>query len=155
MLGPTLPPAAVCGYSYPIGYMGNAAASGIPFGYSCDQASAANVLGIISDNCYGVPSNGGGNPGGNNAAAAAAAAATAAAMRLGGANMSNPIRQAAQAQQTAAAIHQASALWNQNGLHGTRPRSDRVEVKYLGFLSAFVFKGFIGQHYLITISDNI
>ena len=112
--------------------MGNAAAaSGIPFGYSCDQPSTANVLGIISDSCYGagVPNNTGGGPGPNNAAAAAAAAATAAAMRLGGANMNNPIRQAAQAQQTAAAIHQASALWNnQNGLHGTRPRSDRVEV---------------------------
>ena len=132
VLGPSLPPAAVCGYSYPIGYLGNAAAaSGIPFGYSCDQPSTANVLGIISDSCYGagVPNNAGGGPGPNNAAAAAAAAATAAAMRLGGANMNNPIRQAAQAQQTAAAIHQASALWNnQNGLHGTRPRSDRVEV---------------------------
>ena len=106
MLGPSLPPTAVCGYSYPIGYLGNAAASGIPFGYSCDQSSAANVLGIISDSYgAGVPSNGVGGPGPNNAAAAAAAAATAAAMRLGGGNMNNPIRQAAQAQQTAAAIH--------------------------------------------------
>ena len=88
------------------------------------------MLGIISDNYgAGVPTNGVGGPGHNNAAAAAAAAAaTAAAMRLGGANMNNPIRQAQQAQQTAAAIHQASALWNQNGLHTARPRSDRVEV---------------------------
>ena len=130
VLGTPLPPPAVCGYSYPIGYLGNAATSGIPFGYSCDQSSAANVLGIISDNYgAGVPTNGVGGPGHNNAAAAAAAAAaTAAAMRLGGANMNNPIRQAQQAQQTAAAIHQASALWNQNGLHTARPRSDRVEV---------------------------
>ena len=140
MLGPSLPPTAVCGYSYPIGYLGNAAASGIPFGYSCDQSSAANVLGIISDSYgAGVPSNGVGGPGPNNAAAAAAAAATAAAMRLGGGNMNNPIRQAAQAQQTAAAIHQASALWNnQNGLHVTRPRSDRVEVMMLYIISIFV-----------------
>ena len=132
MLGTPLPPAAVCGYSYPIGYLGNAATSGIPFGYSCDQSSAANVLGIISDNYgTGVPTNGVGGPGHNNAAAAAAAAAaaTAAAMRLGGAN--NPIRQAQQAQQTAAAIHQASTLWNQNGVHSARPRSDRVEVRVL------------------------
>ena len=132
MLGTSLPPAAVCGYSYPIGYLGNAAASGIPFGFPCDQSSSANVLGIINDTCYGagIPGSGGGGTGPNNAAAVAAAAATAAAMRLGGANMNNPIRQAAQAQQTAAAIHQASTLWNnQNGLHTPRPRSDRVEVK--------------------------
>ena len=117
---PSLPPAAVCGYSYPLGYLGNTA-SGIPFGYSCDQSSAANVLGIIGDNCYGAGvHNAGGGPGSNNAAA----------IRLGGASTNNPARQAAQAQQTAAAIHQASTLWNnQNGLHTPRPRSDRVEVK--------------------------
>ena len=131
MLGTPLPPAAVCGYSYPIGYLGNAATPSIPFGYSCDPQSAANVLGIIGDNYgTGVPTNGVGGPGNNSAAAAAAAAAaTAAAMRLGGANMNHPIRQAQQAQQTAAAIHQASNLWNQNGVHPARPRSDRVEVR--------------------------
>ena len=83
VLGPSLPPAAMCGYSYPISYLGNAA-SGIPFGYSCDQTTAANALGMVNENCFGtgVPSGGGGGAGSSGGAAAGAAAATAAALSL-------------------------------------------------------------------------